>query len=106
MMKVFIAFKFTRAYPEKGDTVAVFGIEVGMYLKNKTAHFFLFHIYRPYRGFTAPGCGSDTDKCVEHFLYPKIVDRTAKKYRRHFSFQVIVDPEFAVYTIHQFHIFA
>ncbi len=105
MMKIFIPFKLTRAYPEESNPVSMLRVQVGMYLKNKATHFIFFHIHGANRGFPAAGCRCYADKRIQHFLYPKIVDRTAKKHRRHFTIQVVLNFQFTMHPIHQFHIF-
>ena len=44
MVKIFVAFKPAAANPQKGDAVAVFGIQVGMDLKDESAELIFIHV--------------------------------------------------------------
>ena len=81
VVEIFIALEAAGAHAKKSNAVAVLGIEVGVDLKDKATKLVFADGYRALVCFAVPGGGCNAHKGVEHFLYPKVVDSTAKEYR-------------------------
>src|SRR5215831_52354 len=96
MVKVFVTLKLTRAYAQESDSVAVTGVEVGMYLKDKAGEFIFIRANISQRCGPAAGYGGNADKCVEHFTNPEVINAAAEKYRSYFTGQIIRCIQFAV----------
>src|ERR1700722_1829621 len=101
MMKIFVAFELPTANPKEGYPVPVFGIQVGMDLKDKPAKLILIHIQMSRRRLPAPRSRRNPDKSVQHLPDSEIVDRAAKKYRCYLPGQIVTDIQLPMNPIHQ-----
>src|SRR5690606_16134837 len=68
VMEILISFKPSRTHPQKSDPVAVLRVEVGMYLKYKSAKLIFAHIHHACSGFAAARDGRNADEIIQHLL--------------------------------------
>ena len=104
VVEVFVAFEPSATDAQEGNTVAVFWVEVGVDLKDKTAELVLFHVEMAGRGLPAQRSGCDPNKGVEHFPNPEVIDGAAKEDGRHLSGEIAFDIQLAMNAVHEFYV--
>ncbi|MEY3717477.1 MAG: hypothetical protein RL285_1352, partial [Bacteroidota bacterium] len=73
VFEVFIAFEFARADPQKGNAIAVFWVEVGVYFENKAREFGFIGFDFSFGGGAGQWIGGYFDEGIEQLLYTETV---------------------------------
>ena len=101
-----VSLKLSRTNSQKGNSVTVVGVHVGMDLKYKARKLGFLRRYFPKICLPALWNRSNLDKRIQHFIDPEIIHGRTKKYWSDFSFQVIVHIKIRIHSFDQIHIFA
>jgi hypothetical protein len=73
VFEVFIALKFAGTNPQKGNAIAVLGVEVGVNFKYKPRKFWFIGFYIALGGSPWQWIWRDFDESIEEFLNSKAV---------------------------------
>ena len=82
----------------------MFWVKVRMDLEDEPTEFIFINIYFPFVCFTTSRHRCDSDKGVQHFTNPEIIDGTSKEHRCDFSIQVFIGIQFSINSLEEFNI--
>src|SRR5690606_10291914 len=99
-----IALKGSRHHFDKGKSVPVLGVHIGMYLEYEAGEFRFIGMDQPSLGPFGAGGGGNLNKAVQEFPHPKIVQGRPKEYGLLFRFQIGSLVEIRIYPMDQFQV--
>src|ERR1019366_8872055 len=102
MVVIGMAFKLTAYYAHKGNTVAVLGVEVGVYLKDKPGHLIFAGLNKTGVRLAASGGGAYFKECFQQLLHPEIINCRTEKHRRQIPFQIFFHAKSIVNYLYRF----
>src|SRR5690606_33970442 len=89
-------------YTHKRNSIAVFGIHIGLYFKNKATEFFFVCFNQALFRRTAPWSRSPFNKPIKHLSHTKIAEGGSEIYRCHSPGQILIKIKFMSRTSNKF----